>query len=110
MGISRDKNPGIDSTIGHEVEIETLLEEPKMYRVLLLNDDWTAMDFVVGVLMDVFDKSSDEATAIMLEVHNNGKGSCGIYTYDIAELKTQIVKEKAQSYGYPLRVITEEIS
>lgn len=100
----------LDSDLSFESGLEIFLEEPKMYRVLLLNDDWTAMDFVVGVLMDVFDKSSDEATAIMLEVHNNGKGVCGIYTYDIAELKTQIVKEKAQNYGYPLRVITEEIS
>lgn len=100
----------LDSDLSFESGLDTFLEEPKMYRVLLLNDDWTAMDFVVGILMDVFDKRSDEATAIMLEVHNNGKGVCGIYTYDIAELKMQIVKEKAQNYGYPLRVITEEVS
>lgn len=93
-----------------ETGIEDLIELPKMYRVLLLNDDWTAMDFVVSILIEVFEKTSDEATAIMLKIHNNGKGICGIYTYDIAELKAHIVKEKAKEHGYPLRVITEEIS
>ena len=94
----------------YETGLEVLLEQRKMYRVLLLNDDWTAMDFVVSILMEVFEKTSDEAMAIMLKVHNEGVGVCGIYTYDIAELKTHIVKEKAQSCGYPLRVKTEEIS
>lgn len=88
---------------------EELLEQPKMYRVLLLNDDWTAMDFVVNILIEVFEKTSDEATAIMLKIHNNGKGICGIYTYDVAELKAHIVIERAKESGYPLRVITEEI-
>ncbi len=83
-----------------------MLEEPKMYRVLLLNDDWTAM---ARILMEVFDKTSDEATAITLKIHNDGKGVCGIYTYDIAELKMQIVSQMAKQHGYPLRVITEEM-
>lgn len=92
-----------------ETSLEVLLEQPKMYRVLLLNDDWTAMDFVVNILVEVFEKTTDEAMAIMLKVHNEGIGICGIYTYDIAELKTQIVKEKAHKHGYPLRVKTEEM-
>lgn len=92
-----------------ETSLEVLLEQPKMYRVLLLNDDWTAMDFVVNILVEVFEKTTDEAMAIMLKVHNEGIGVCGIYTYDIAELKTQIVKEKAREHDYPLRVRTEEI-
>lgn len=92
-----------------ETSLEVLLEQPKMYRVLLLNDDWTAMDFVVNILVEVFEKTTDEAMAIMLKVHNEGIGVCGIYTYDIAELKTQIVKEKAREHGYPLRVKTEEM-
>ncbi|CAM2764431.1 ATP-dependent Clp protease adaptor ClpS [Helicobacter sp. MIT 03-1614] len=92
-----------------ETSLDTLLEEPKMYRVLLLNDDWTAMDFVARILMEVFDKTSDEATAITLKIHNDGKGVCGIYTYDIAELKMQIVSQMAKQHGYPLRVITEEM-
>lgn len=95
---------------GVESSTETLIEEPKLYRVLLLNDDWTAMDFVAKILMEVFDKSTEEAEAITLKVHNNGKGVCGIYTYDIAELKIQIVNEKAKQHGYPLRVITEEMN
>ena len=92
-----------------ETSLDTLLEEPKMYRVLLLNDDWTAMDFVARILMEVFDKTSDEATAITLKIHNDGKGVCGIYTYDISELKMQIVSQMAKQHGYPLRVITEEM-
>ena len=87
----------------------TMLEEPKLYRVLLLNDDWTAMNFVKHILMEVFDKTSQEARAITLKVHNEGKGVCGIYPYDIAELKTQLVSQKAKEQGYPLRVITEEL-
>ncbi|MCH5312807.1 MAG: ATP-dependent Clp protease adaptor ClpS [Helicobacter sp.] len=92
-----------------ETHIENLLEEPKLYRVLLLNDDYTAMDFVTQILIEVFDKTSDEATAIMLKIHNEGKGVCGIYTYDIAELKSQIVSQKAKQQVYPLRVIIEEM-
>ena len=91
-----------------ETSLETLLEEPKLYRVLLLNDDWTAMDFVAQILMEVFDKSSDEATAITLKVHTDGKGVCGTYPYDIAELKKQIVSQRAKKHGYPLQVKIEE--
>ncbi len=94
---------------GFETSTDTLLEEPRLYRVLLLNDDYTAMDFVTQILMEGFDKTSDEATAIMLKIHNEGRGVCGIYTYDIAELKSQIVTQKAKAHKYPLRVITEEM-
>ncbi len=113
------------SSFEAQTHIETMLEEPKLYRVSLLNDDWTAMDFlyrvsllnddwtamdfVVQILMEVFDKTSQEARAITLKVHNEGKGICGIYPYDIAELKTQLVSQKAKEQGYPLRAITEEL-
>lgn len=98
-----------DTSFESWTHTETMLEEPKLYRVLLLNDDWTAMDFVAHILMEVFDKSMQEAKAITLKVHNEGKGVCGIYPYDIAELKTQLVSQKAKEQGYPLRVITEEL-
>ena len=92
-----------------QTHTDLLLEEPKLYRVLLLNDDYTAMDFVTQILIEVFDKTSDEATTIMLKIHNEGKGVCGIYTYDIAELKSQIVSQKAKAQSYPFRVIVEEM-
>ena len=97
------------SSFEAQTHIETMLEEPRLYRVSLLNDDWTAMDFVVQILMEDFDKTSQEARAITLKVHNEGKGICGIYPYDIAELKTQLVSQKAKEQGYPLRAITEEL-
>ena len=97
------------ASFDHQTTAEMALETPKLYRVLLLNDDWTAMDFVTQILVEVFEKTAEEATAITLKVHNEGRGVCGIYTYDIAELKTQIVSQKAKERGYPLRVITEEI-
>lgn len=91
-----------------ETNTEVLLEEPKLYQVLLLNDDYTSMDFVTRILVEVFDKSDDEAYLIMLKIHNNGKGVGGIYTYDIAELKSQITMQKARMHEYPLRVVIEE--
>lgn len=96
-----------DST---QIDIKTFLKEPELYRVLLINDDYTAMDFVVRVLMEVFEKTSDEATNIMLKIHNEGQGVCGVYTYDVAELKTHIVHEMARELGYPLRATTEKIN
>lgn len=92
-----------------ETSLDTLLEEPKLYCVSLLNDDYTAMDFVTRILIEVFDKTPDEATSIMLRIHNKGKGVCGVYTYDIAELKSQIVSQKARELDYPLQVIIEEM-
>lgn len=92
-----------------EAQVETFLGEPQLYKVLFLNDDWTAMDFVVSVLMEVFDKTSDEAASITLIIHNEGMGLAGVYPYDIAELKIHITNEKARECKYPLRVIMEKV-
>ncbi len=78
------------------------LQEPRMAKVLMLNDDYTAMDFVVEILMEIFEKSNQEALKIMLDVHNAGSGVCGIYPYDIAELKVQLAKDRSREKGYPL--------
>lgn len=83
------------------------LEEPPMYRVLLLNDDYTPMDFVVDVLRTVFHKSPAEAERIMLSVHEKGSGLCGIYTFETAETKVSRVRSKAKSAGFPLRCAME---
>lgn len=80
---------------------------PPMYRVLLLNDDYTPMDFVVEILKRYFRKSELEAVQIMLNVHQQGSGVCGVYTHEIAETKINQVKGAARSAGYPLRCIME---
>jgi ATP-dependent Clp protease adaptor protein ClpS len=93
----------------HEVtDQDTLLTEPPMYRVFLMNDDYMPMDFVVEILMRVFNKSIDSATQIMMSVHNNGSGVCGVYTYEIAETKTGTVHRMAEENGYPLRSTMEK--
>ncbi|MFC3867110.1 ATP-dependent Clp protease adaptor ClpS [Helicobacter equorum] len=92
-----------------ESATDIALEEPTLYQVILLNDDWTAMDFVVSVLVQIFEKSNDEAVEIMLKIHKEGSGICGIYPYDIAELKAKITLDLAKENGYPLRVETKQL-
>ena len=84
------------------------LQEPKLYKVYLLNDDYTTMDFVVEVLKEIFHKSEEEAVQIMLHIHNKGKGLCGVYTYEIAETKVDQVHRMARANGFPLKAIMEE--
>lgn len=83
------------------------LQEPKKYKVVLLNDNYSTMDFVIEVLMSIFKKSLEDATKIMLSVHNNGKGVCGIYTHEIAKTKCVQVRNKAREKGFPLKAIME---
>lgn len=78
------------------------LKRPNLYKVVLLNDDFTPMDFVVGILVNFFNLTKERATTIMLQVHFEGKGICGIFTYDIAETKVAQVTNYAQSCDYPL--------
>jgi ATP-dependent Clp protease adaptor protein ClpS len=82
-------------------------EEPKKYKVLLLNDDYTSMEFVVWVLMTVFRHSQAAATRIMLHVHNNGVGVAGIYSRDVAETRVAQVHEVAKEAGHPLQCTME---
>ena len=92
------------------VSAETLddVREPSMYRVLLHNDDYTTMEFVVEILMGVFNKSVESATDIMLNVHRKGFGVCGLYTYDVAETKVETVSRLARENGFPLKCTMEE--
>jgi ATP-dependent Clp protease adaptor protein ClpS len=83
--------------------------KPKMYRVILLNDDFTSMDFVVQILEVIFLKSPSEATQIMLQVHKSGKGVAGIFSKQIAEAKIDQVHQRARSEGFPLRCDMEEV-
>ncbi|MGD9969192.1 MAG: ATP-dependent Clp protease adaptor ClpS [Sulfuricurvum sp.] len=81
---------------------------PKQYKVYLLNDDYTSMDFVVNILIRVFRKNFEEAHAIMMEVHQKGQGLCGVYPYEIAETKVHQVRTLARESGFPLKAILEE--
>ncbi|MEW5745588.1 MAG: ATP-dependent Clp protease adapter ClpS [Nitrospirota bacterium] len=97
-------------TFAEELEEKTRQKPktPRQYRVILLNDDYTTMDFVVQVLETVFHKSTPEATRIMLNVHKNGKGVAGVYTKDIAETKVAAVHDMARKRQFPLKCIMEQ--
>ena len=89
---------------------DTVKQEKKTppYRVLLMNDDYTPMEFVVEVLMDVFGKGEQEAVHIMLKVHVEGSGLAGLYPFEIAETKVEEVHERARAEGHPLKATLEE--
>ncbi len=90
-------------------KIEEKVKEPPKFKVLLHNDDYTTMDFVVKILEEVFHKSPAEATAIMLHVHHKGVGECGVYPAEIAETKVDIVHARARAAGFPLLATMEEV-
>ncbi|MFO7285551.1 MAG: ATP-dependent Clp protease adapter ClpS [Gammaproteobacteria bacterium] len=101
--------PGRDDDHGLAVEeARPILKRPPLYRVILLNDDYTPMEFVVQVLQKVFGMDRNTATRIMLEVHTKGKGVCGVYTYEIAETKVAQVTGMAQQHQHPLLCTMEE--
>ena len=83
-------------------------QRPSMYKVLLLNDDYTPMEFVVDVLMGVFHKQPEEATRIMLHVHQHGVGLCGVYTFEVAETKVAQVMDAARRAQHPLQCTMEK--
>jgi ATP-dependent Clp protease adaptor protein ClpS len=87
---------------------QTKTKRPGMYRVLLLNDDYTPMEFVVEVLRKYFQKGRPEAERIMLHVHHHGVGECGVYTYEVAETKVTQVMDYARKHQHPLQCIMEK--
>lgn len=93
---------------GLKVDRDIEIREPKMYRVILHNDHYTTMDFVVEVLMSVFHKPAAEATKIMMDVHRRGSGMCGVYTYDIAATKVSQVHTMARAREFPLKCSMED--
>ena len=88
--------------------VETKKQEPKQYKVVLLNDDYTTMEFVMRVLESVFQKSPAEAYRIMMHVHLNGKGIAGVYAWEVAETKVETVINMARHAEFPLRAAIEE--
>ncbi len=96
------------SAVVEETESKTKLERPPLYKVLLHNDDFTTMEFVVFILQTVFNRSEDEALQIMLNVHRQGIGVAGVYTYEVAEMKVDKVTNLAQANEFPLLCTMEE--
>jgi len=94
--------------IEDEVDVEIELREPSMYSVILHNDDYTSMDFVVMVLTTIFHKSLDESERLMIAIHEKGKAVCGVYTKEIAQTKASRVKQLAKDNEFPLLATIEE--
>lgn len=84
------------------------LKKPNLYRVLLLNDDYTPMEFVIHVLQKFFGHDEARATQVMLHVHNHGVGECGVYTYEVAETKVTLVMDYARANQHPLQCVMEK--
>ena len=105
---SKDNSDGSDNGTGVVTRTRTRTKRPSMYRVLILNDDYTPMEFVVHVLERFFNKGRDEATQIMLHVHHHGVGECGIYTYEVAETKVTQVMDFARRHQHPLQCVMEK--
>ena len=98
-----------DQTDGAVKErVKTEKKEPTLYKVILLNDDYTTMEFVLRVLEGVFQKSPAEAYRIMMQVHLNGRGLAGVYPWEVAETKADIVVSRAREAGFPLQATIEE--
>ena len=104
-----DKGDGKSGTeTGTITKTRPKTKRPNLYRVLLLNDDYTPMEFVILVLQDVFNKSREEAVQIMLHVHQTGVGECGVYPYEVAETKVTRVMDTARKNQHPLQCVMEK--
>jgi len=99
---------GGDARTGIVTKTRPKTKKPSLYKVLLLNDDYTPMEFVVYVLERFFNKGAEEATRIMLHVHNKGVGICGVYTYEVAETKVTQVMSFARQHQHPLQCTMEK--
>jgi ATP-dependent Clp protease adaptor protein ClpS len=101
-------DPEGDSGTGTLEKSRSQTKRPQFYRVILHNDDYTTQEFVVEILESIFNKSPAEAHRIMMQVHTQGKGTCGSYTHEVAETKVVTVHDEAKDRGFPLRASMEE--
>ncbi|MFZ0242682.1 MAG: ATP-dependent Clp protease adapter ClpS [Desulfobacterales bacterium] len=101
-----DFSPGLEGDVASETKND--VTDPPLFRVLLINDDYTTMEFVVEILRSVFNKPTEEAMRIMLNVHHAGAGLCGVYAYEIAETKVDTVHALAREHGFPLKSTMEK--
>ena len=92
-----------------EQKVKSKIKIPKRYKVIMFNDDYTTMEFVINVLMTIFNKSDIEAQTIMLEVHQKGQGIAGVYSYDMAMSKSGTAMTMAKTEGFPFRLSVEEV-
>lgn len=109
MGNDENRNTGTGGPSTSVItKVKPKTKRPNLYRVLILNDDYTPMEFVVHVIMRFFQKSQEDATRIMLHVHNHGVGECGTYTYEVAETKVTQVMDFARKNQHPLQCVMEK--
>jgi ATP-dependent Clp protease adaptor protein ClpS len=110
MAGGNDKRRGEDEGPGTAVitRVKPQTKRPNLYRVLLLNDDYTPMEFVVLVLERFFNKDREDATRVMLHVHQHGVGECGVYTYEVAETKVTQVMDFSRKHQHPLQCVMEK--
>ena len=108
VGQNNDPDNGEDLERGVAVKTRPKTKKPSMYKVLMLNDDYTPMEFVIYVLESFFSMSHDEATQVMLHVHQKGVGVCGVFTYEIAETKVNQTMDLAQKNEHPLQCTIEK--
>lgn len=109
-GVPGGPDDGADDGMERGVATKTRdkTKKPSMYRVLLMNDDYTPMEFVVSILMGIFKKTQEEATQVMLNVHQTGIGTCGVYTFEVAETKVAQVMDAAKRNQHPLQCTLEK--
>lgn len=100
--------PGDEVERGVATKVREQTKKPSMYRVILMNDDYTPMEFVISILMGIFKRTQEEATTIMLNVHQTGIGTCGIYTFEVAETKVAQVMDAAKRNQHPLQCTLEK--
>jgi ATP-dependent Clp protease adaptor protein ClpS len=103
-----EKRNGDENSTGVVVKTKPKTRKPSLYKVLMLNDDYTPMEFVIHVLERFFAKNRDEATRIMMNVHRRGVGICGVYTYEVAETKVTQVMDFARQHQHPLQCTLEK--
>ena len=101
-----DERPDTGGEVAERTRAET--RQPSMWKVVLLNDDYTPMEFVVYLLETVYDKSPSEAYRVMMMVHTQGQGLCGVYPFEVAETRVARTEELAQGAGYPLKAVMEQ--
>lgn len=97
-----------DTDVQIDEKIKQKIQEPKRWKVVFLNDDTTPIDFVIGLLLEIFKHNQDTAKAITLEIHNSGSGIAGVYSFEIAEAKAVEATQLARSSGFPLQIKMEE--
>ena len=108
MGIHKNTLPSETPKVDIAVKVSPEVQEPALYRVMLHNDDFTPMDFVVDILQNIFHFEQHLAQKIMLDVHQKGSAHCGVFPYDVAETKVSVVNHRSRKYEYPLKCTMEK--